>query len=86
MKAGLVLPKRNRKKVYAYHVHSLWDKNNYENRGFLIREMLEDGADLMKLTQRFITRIVRLHNEKRGQIVGTKTLKMTPDKLGMESC
>jgi len=68
-------------KVYFCHPHSPWGKGTCENTNFLIRDMLEGETDFSKLSQRSITRIARLLNERPRQTLGMNTPKMKLDEL-----
>ncbi len=57
-------------KVYFCHPHSPWEKDTCENTNFLIRDMLNGETDFRKLSQRSITRIARLPNERPRQTLG----------------
>ncbi|HRR51754.1 MAG TPA: hypothetical protein P5252_08015 [Candidatus Cloacimonas sp.] len=54
-------------KVYFCHPHSPKGKGTYENTNFLIGDMLDGETDFRKLSQRSITKIARLLNERPRQ-------------------
>jgi IS30 family transposase len=62
-------------KIYFCHLHSPWEKGTCENKNFLIRDVLEGETDFRKLSQRSITRIARLLNDRQRQTLGMKTPK-----------
>ena len=72
-------------KVYFCHPHSPWEKGTCENTNFLIHDMLEGETDFRKLSQRSITRIARLLNERPRQKLGMNTPKKKLDELCAES-
>lgn len=72
-------------KVYFCHPHSPWEKGTCENTNFLIRDMLEGETDFRKLSQRSITRIARLLNERPRQTLGMFTPKKKLDDLCVKS-
>lgn len=69
------LAARIRMKVYFCHPHSPWEKGTCENTNFLIRDMLEGETDFRNVSQRDISRIARLLNERPRQTLGMKTPK-----------
>jgi IS30 family transposase len=50
--------------VYFCHPHSPWEKGTCENTNYLIRDMLYPVDDFRELTQREVSRIARLLNER----------------------
>lgn len=67
------LADRIKMKVYFCHPHSPWEKGTCENTNFLIRDMLEGETDFRNVSQRDISRIARLLNERPRQTLGMKT-------------
>ena len=61
--------------VYFCHPHSPWEKGTCENTNGLIRDMLYPETDFRKLTQRNISRIARLLNERPRETLNWKTPK-----------
>ncbi len=72
-------------KVYFCHPHSPWEKGTCENTNFLIRDMLDGETDFRKLSQRSITRIARLLNERPRQTLGMYTPKDKFNELCVKS-
>jgi len=72
-------------KVYFCHPHSPWEKSTCENTNFLIRDMLKGETDFRKLSQRSITRIAQLLNQRPRQTLGMNTPKKKLDELCAES-
>jgi IS30 family transposase len=72
-------------KVYFCHPHSPWEKGTCENTNLLIRDMLEGETDFRKLSQRSITRIARLLNERPRQTLGMITPKEKFNELCVKS-
>jgi IS30 family transposase len=50
--------------VYFCHPHSPWEKGTCENNNYLIRDMLYPVSDFRELTQRGVSKIARLLNER----------------------
>jgi len=75
-----------RMKVYFCHPHSPWEKGTCENTSFLIRDMLDGETDFRNLTQRQVTRVARLLNERPRQTLGMYTPKDKFKELCAESC
>ena len=75
-----------RMKVYFCHPHSPWEKGTCENTNFLIRDMLDGETDFRNLTQRQVTRVARLLNERPRQTLGMYTPKDKFKELCAESC
>ena len=73
-------------KVYFCHPHSPWEKGTCENTNFLIRDMLDGETDFRNLTQRQVTRVARLLNERPRQTLGMYTPKDKFKELCAESC
>ncbi|GHU59834.1 hypothetical protein FACS189444_5860 [Spirochaetia bacterium] len=61
--------------VYFCHPHSPWEKATCENTNYLIRDMLYPIDDFRELTQRDVSRIARLLNERPRQTLDFKTPK-----------
>jgi IS30 family transposase len=61
--------------VYFCHPHSPWEKGTCENTNFLIRDMLYPVDDFRQLTQRDVSRIARLLNERPRKTLDFKTPK-----------
>ena len=61
--------------VYFCHPSSPWEKGTCENTNYLVRDMLGDITDFRKLTQREVSRIARLLNERPRMTLGYKTPK-----------
>ena len=80
------LAARIKMKVYFCHPHSPWEKGTCENTNFLIRDMLEGKTDFRYVSQREISRIARLLNERPRQTLGMKTPKQKLHELCAESC
>lgn len=76
------LAKSVKMKVYFCHPHSPWEKGTCENTNFLIRDMLNGETDFRKLSQRQITRVARLLNERPRQTYGM----ITPEKKFDDLC
>ncbi len=72
-------------KVYFCHPHAPWEKGTCENTNFLIRDMLEGETDFRKVSQRSITRIARLLNERPRQTLGMNTPKEKFNELCVKS-
>ena len=72
-------------KVYFCHPHSPWEKGTCENTNFLIRDMLDGETDFRNLTQRDISRVARLLNERPRQTLGMVPPKKKFDCLCNES-
>lgn len=72
-------------KVYFCHPHSPWEKGTCENTNFLIRDMLDGETDFRNLSQRSITRVARLLNERPRQTLGMVTPKEKLDELCVKS-
>jgi transposase, IS30 family len=72
-------------RVYFCHPHSPWEKGTCENTNFLIRDMLEGETDFRNLTQRQVSRIARLLNERPRKTLGMKTPKAKFKELCTES-
>ncbi len=72
-------------KVYFCHPHSPWEKGTCENTNFLIRDMLDGETDFRNLTQRDVSRIARLLNERPRQTLGMNTPKEKFDELCAKS-
>jgi transposase, IS30 family len=72
--------------VYFCHPHSPWEKGTCENTNFLIRDMLEGETDFRNLTQRDVSRIAKLLNERPRQTLGMQTPKDKFKALCAESC
>jgi IS30 family transposase len=81
-----MLARKIRMKVYFCHPHSPWKKGTCENTNFLIRDMLEGETNFRNLTQRHVTRIARLLNERPRQTLGMYTPKEKFKDLCAESC
>jgi len=81
-----ILARKIRIKVYFCHPHSPWEKGTCENTNFLIRDMLEGETDFRNLSQRQVTRIARLLNERPRQTLGMSTPKDKFKELCTESC
>jgi len=81
-----ILAKKIRMKVYFCHPHSPWEKGTCENTNFLIRDMLDGETDFRNITQRQVTRIARLLNERPRQTLGMFTPKDKFKELCAESC
>lgn len=62
-------------KVFFCHPHSPWEKGTCENTNFLIRDMLDGETDFRNLTQREVSRIAKLLNERPRQTLGMETPK-----------
>jgi len=75
-----------RMKVYFCHPHSPWEKGTCENTNFLIRDMLDGETDFRNLTQRQVTRVARLLNERSRRTLGMYTPKDKFKELCAESC
>ena len=75
-----------RMKVYFCHPHSPWEKGTCENTNFLIRDMLDGETDFRNLTQRQVTRVARLLNERPRRTLGMYTPKDKFKELCAESC
>lgn len=80
------LATRIKMKVYFCHPHSPWEKGTCENTNFLIRDMLDGETDFRNLSQREISRIAQLLNERPRQTLGMKTPKAQFKELCTESC
>jgi IS30 family transposase len=61
--------------VYFCHPHAPWEKGTCENTNYLIRDMLYPIDDFRKLTQRDVSRIARLLNERPRQTLDFRTPK-----------
>jgi transposase, IS30 family len=72
-------------KIYFCHPHSPWEKGTCENTNYLIRDMLDGETDFRKLTQRDISRVARLLNERPRQTLGMMPPKKKFDSLCAES-
>jgi len=72
-------------KVYFCHAHSPREKRTYENTNFLIRNMLEGETDFRKLSQRSITRIARLLNDRPRQKLEMNIPNKKLNELCLES-
>jgi IS30 family transposase len=59
--------------VYFCHPHSPWEKGTCENTNYLIRDMLYPVDDFRELTQRDVSRIARLLNERPRKTLDYKT-------------
>jgi IS30 family transposase len=59
--------------VYFCHPHSPWEKGTCENTNYLIRDMLYPVGDFRELTQRDVSRIARLLNERPRKTLDYKT-------------
>lgn len=59
--------------VYFCHPSSPWEKGTCENTNGLIRDMLNEIDDFRTMTQRDISRIARLLNERPRKTLGYKT-------------
>ena len=81
-----MLARKIRMKVYFCHPHSPWEKGTCENTNFLIRDMLDGETDFRNLTQRQVTRVARLLNERPRQTLGMYTPKDKFKELCAESC
>jgi IS30 family transposase len=77
---------RIKMKVYFCHPHSPWEKGTCENTNFLIRDMLDGETDFRNITQRDISRVARLLNERPRQILGMVPPKKKFNSLCAESC
>lgn len=73
-------------RVYFCHPHSPWEKGTCENTNFLIRDMLGGETDFRNLTQRQVSRIARLLNERPRKTLGMKTPKAKFKELCTKSC
>jgi IS30 family transposase len=60
-------------KVYFCHPHSPWEKGTCENTNYLVRDMLYRVEDFRQLSQRDVSRVARLLNERPRQTLGFKT-------------
>ena len=80
------LAARIKMKIYFCHPHSPWVKGTCENTNFLIRDMLEGKTDFRYVSQRELSRIARLFNERPRQTLGMKTTKQKLHELCAESC
>ncbi len=76
---------RIKMKVYFCHPHSPWGKGTCENTNFLIRDMLDGETDFRNLTQRDISRVARLLNERPRLTLGMVPPKKKFDCLCNES-
>lgn len=81
-----VLAKKMKMKVYFCHPHSPWEKGTCENTNFLIRDMLNGETDFRNLTDRQVSRVVRLLNDRPRRTLGMKTPKEKFDELCAKSC
>ncbi len=81
-----MLARKIKMKVYFCHPHSPWEKGTCENTNFLIRDMLDGETDFRNLTQRQVTRIARLLNERPRQTLGMNTPNDKFKELCAESC
>jgi len=79
------LTSRIKMKVYFCHPHSPWEKGTCENTNYLIRDMLAGETDFRNLSQRDISRVARLLNERPRQTLGIKTPKDKFKSLCAES-
>jgi IS30 family transposase len=61
--------------VYFCHPHSPWEKGTCENSNYLIRDMLYPEDDFRKLTQRDVSRIAQLLNDRPRKTLDFKTPK-----------
>jgi IS30 family transposase len=59
--------------VYFCHPHSPWEKGTCENTNYLIRDMLYPADDFRKLSQRDVSRVARLLNERPRKTLDFKT-------------
>jgi IS30 family transposase len=59
--------------VYFCHPHSPREKGAYENTNYLIRDMLYPAEDFRELTQRDISKITRLLNERPKKTLDFRT-------------
>jgi IS30 family transposase len=59
--------------VYFCHPHSPWEKGTCENTNYLIRDMLYPVNDFRQLTQREVSKIVRLLNERPKKTLDFRT-------------
>jgi IS30 family transposase len=59
--------------VYFCHPHSPWEKGTCENTNYLIRDMLYPVDDFRKLSQRAISKIARLLNERPRRTLDFRT-------------
>jgi IS30 family transposase len=60
-------------RVYFCHPPSPWEKGTGENTNYLIRDMLYPVDDFRAVTQRDVTRIARLLNERPRRILDFRT-------------
>jgi IS30 family transposase len=59
--------------VYFCHPHSPWEKGTCENTNYLIRDMLYPAEDFRDLTQRDVSRIARLLNDRPRKTLDFRT-------------
>jgi IS30 family transposase len=59
--------------VYFCHPHSPWEKGTCENTNYLIRDMLYPEDDFRQLTQRDVSKIARLLNERPRKTLDFRT-------------
>jgi IS30 family transposase len=59
--------------VYFCHPHSPWEKGTCENTNYLIRDLLYQMKDFRELTQRDVSKIARLLNERPRKTLDFKT-------------
>jgi IS30 family transposase len=59
--------------VYFCHPHLPWEKGACENTDYLIRDLLYPAGDFRELTQRDVSKIARLLNERPRKTLDFKT-------------
>jgi IS30 family transposase len=59
--------------VYFCHPHSPWEKGTCENTNYLIRDMLYPADDFRELTQRDVSNIAKLLNDRRRKTLDFRT-------------
>jgi IS30 family transposase len=59
--------------VYFCHPHSPWEKGTCENTNYLIRDMLYPVDDFRELTQRDVSRIAKLLNDRPRKTLDFRT-------------
>jgi IS30 family transposase len=59
--------------VYFCHPHSPWEKGTCENTNYLIRDMLYPVDDFRELTQRDVSKIAKLLNDRPQKTLDFRT-------------